>query len=59
MSKKIVKMMLFVFVVCAFCSVSGQISYARKGRNTPNVQVTQKGNGEIVSFQRSGNLILI
>lgn len=37
--------MLFVFVVCAFCSVSGQISYARKGRNTPNVQVTQKGNG--------------
>lgn len=37
--------MSFVFVVCVFCSVSNQISYAKKGRDNPNVQVTQKGNG--------------
>ena len=46
MFKKIVKTMLFVFVIGTFCSLSGQTSYARKGSNKPNVQVTQKGNGE-------------
>jgi len=38
--------MLFVLVVGAFCNAGGQVSYARKGRNKPNVEVTQKGNGE-------------
>ena len=46
MFKKVIRIMLFVFVVCAFCNASGQVSYARKGGNKPNVQNTQKSNGE-------------
>ena len=46
MFKKIVKMMLFVLVVSVFCNASGQVSYARKGGNKPNAQVTHIENGE-------------
>ena len=45
MFKKLVKMMLFVFVVCAFCSISGQVSYARKGRKQ-SVKAEQKAREE-------------
>ncbi|MBP5426818.1 MAG: hypothetical protein J6Y29_02850 [Clostridiales bacterium] len=42
MFKKIAKILLFVFLLCVFCNVTGQVSYARKVINKPNLQVTQK-----------------
>lgn len=69
MFKKIIKMILFVFVIFVFCGSSGQIAYARKGGNKPNAQITQKEvtensdlpekwlpNSELKEFNNEGRL---
>lgn len=50
MFKRVCNVILFVFAVCAFCSINGHVSYARKVGNKSNAQAAQKKSSEEIDL---------